>query len=136
MPWVLVTMLVLDLATVKTEPNLERRSDRALENAQSALDAARKAYEGGDLDQTKTALEEVRESVDLSYKSLLDTRKDPRGSGHFKKAELATRQLLRRLDGLRQTMSVLDRDVIDPVEARVSEVHENLIQGIMGKRKK
>ncbi len=36
-----ITFLVFDLALAKTEPNLEKRSELALENASTALDQAR-----------------------------------------------------------------------------------------------
>jgi hypothetical protein len=37
-------LLMADLAQVKTEPNLERRSRAALENADRSLKASRQAY--------------------------------------------------------------------------------------------
>lgn len=124
-----------DLAAVKSEPNLEKRSQRALENANLALDAARDAYGRGEFEQSKTELEEVGASVDLAYESLQETGKDPRRSGKFKQAELRTRELLRRLEGLGQTMSFSDRGVLDKVRDRVSMIHDDLLNGIMSKRK-
>jgi hypothetical protein len=124
-----------DLATVKSEPNLEKRSERALDNANLALDAARDAYGRGEFEHSKADLEEVGASVDLAYESLQQTGKDPRRSGKFKQAELRTRELLRRLEGFGQTMSFADRGVLDKVRDRVSTVHDDLLDGIMSKRK-
>ena len=124
-----------DLAAVKSEPNLEKRSERALEHANLALDAARDAYGRGEIEQSKAELEEVGASVDLAYESLQQTGKDPRRNGKFKQAELRTRELLRRLQGFGQTMSFADRDVLDKVRDRVSMVHDDLLDGIMSKRK-
>jgi hypothetical protein len=136
MSWLLITFLAFDLAAVKSEPNLERRSDRALENANAALDSARAAYKSSDFDATQSALEEVRESVDLSYQSLRETGKDARRSQAFKRAELRTRELLRRLEGLRESFSVADRTLLDKVRDRVAEVHDDLLKSIMGRRNK
>lgn len=126
---------VPDLGAVKSEPNLEKRSERALDNANLALDAARDAYGRGEFEQSKAELEEVGASVDLAYESLQQTGKDPRRNGKFKQAELRTRELLRRLQGFGQTMSFADRSVLDKVRDRISMVHDDLLDGIMSKRK-
>ena len=124
-----------DLAGVKSEPNLEKRSDRALDNANLALDAARDAYGRGEFEQSKAALEQVGASVDLAFESLQQTGKDPRRNGKFKQAELRIRELLRRLEGFGQTMSFTDRTVLDKIRDRVSMIHDDLLDGIMSKRK-
>jgi hypothetical protein len=128
--------LLLDLGSVKTEPNLEKRSEMALDYANSALDQARDAYTAGDVAKTETALGELRESVELAYQSLEETGKDARRNPKFfKRAELKTRELLRRLDGLRQTVSFDDKALVEKVRDRVVEVHDNLLKGIMSKKK-
>jgi hypothetical protein len=124
-----------DLNGVKSEPNLEKRSDRALDNANLALDVARDAYGRGEVEQSKAALEQVGASVDLAYESLQQTGKDPRRNGKFKQAELRIRELLRRLEGFGQSMSFTDRNVLDKVRDRISMVHDDLLDGIMSKRK-
>ena len=140
MRWMLIfalgtVALASDLAGVKAEPNLEKRSDRALENANSALDAARDAYTRGEYDQSQTQLDEVGASVDLAYESLRQTGKDPRHSGKFKQAEMRLRELLRRLEGLRQMVSFTDRAAVDKLRDHVSDIHDNLLDGVMGRRK-
>lgn len=137
MYWVVVTLLVFafDLGSIRTEPNLERRSELALDYANAALDQARDSYGAGDLPKTEASLNEVSESVDLAYQSLEDTGKDPRRSSKFKRAELKTRELLRRLEGLRQTLNFEDRPLIEKVRDRVAEIHDNLLKGIMSKKK-
>lgn len=136
MQWILVLALAFDLAAVKSEPNLEKRSERALDNAYMALTAARDAYEHGDTAKTQSALEEVGESVDLAYDSLSQTGKDPRKSPkYFKRAEMKTRELLRHLDELRESMSLVDRGPLDRVRAHISDIHDNLLQGLLTKTK-
>lgn len=136
MVWALITFLAFDLATARNEPNLEKRCELALKNADQAVTAARDAYKDGEFSKVKSALAEVGESVDLAYQSLVNSGKDPRGSRYYKRAELDTRQLLRRLDGLRETMSVVDQDVIDPVRMQISDIHDKLLTAIMTKKKK
>jgi|SRR5215471_3416522 len=127
----------VDLTAVKNEPNLEHRSELAIANANTALDAAREAYSAGDADKTAKELDEVSESVDVAYEALSATGKDPRKSPrYFKKAEMAVRTLLRRLEGVSQSFSVSDREKIDAIRNHISEVHDNLVQGIMSKKKK
>jgi len=138
MHWMLAIALAFDLAAVKSEPNAERRSDRALENANAAMDAARAAYDRGDIDKAGDALDELKESVDLSYQSLEDSGKTPRNNSHFKNAEKATRALLRRLESFRDTVSVAERDAVEAVRGHVSEIHDELLNGIMtnGRKRK
>ena len=140
MRWMLIfalgtLALASDLAGVKAEPNLEKRSDRALENANSALDQARDAYTRGEYDESQTQLDEVGASVDLAYESLRQTGKDPRRSGKFKQAEMRLRELLRRLEGMRQMVSFTDRAAVDKLRDHVSAIHDNLLDGVMGRRK-
>ncbi len=126
-----------DLAQVRAEPNLEKRSRAALENAERALKDSRKAYEAGDLKETAALLDEVKESVDLADISLKETHKDPiRSPKHFKNAEIKTQTLLRRLEALSQDMNVADRPLVEKVKERVQEVHETLLQGVMVGKKK
>jgi|SRR5581483_1041024 len=128
--------LAIDLAGIKAEPKLEKRSDLALKYAETAVDTARDSYKKGDMDATQAALHQVMEGVQLSYDSLMATGKDPRrSSGPFKKAEKTTRQILRRLEGLSDFMSASDRGVVGPVRQAVSDIHDKLILGIMGKKK-
>jgi len=127
----------VDLAAIQQEPNLERRSQLAMDYAGTALDAARTAYQSSDLEKTKTSLSEVGSAVDLAYDSLQQTGKEVRrDSKFFKRAELSTRQLLRRIEGLAESMSFEDRAAAEKVRDRVAAVHDDLLQGIMAKRKK
>ncbi len=129
----LILCLAFDLAAIRQEPNLERRSDLALANASTAMDAARDA--ASDEPKMKAALEEVRQSVDLAYQSLVDSGKSARRSPKFfKRAELKTRELMRRLEGLAQAVDVDDRAFVESVRDRVSKVHDDLIQDIMQKK--
>jgi hypothetical protein len=131
-----LNVLAVDLSGIKAEPKLEKRSELALQYADSRVDAARDAYKQGDLDASTAALSEVQAGVQLSYDSLMATGKDARrNSRPFKEAEKATRQILRRLDSLSDLMSALDRSAVEPVQRTVADIHDKLITGIMGKKK-
>ena len=134
---VLAIPLRADLASIKTERNLEKRADKALKNAQEAFKHARDAYlEKGDLAQTVAFLDEIKESVQLAYDSLRETGKDPsRSRKHFKRAEIRTRELLKRLADFREQMSALDRDSIDRISESIQKIHDDLLAGIMSGKK-
>jgi hypothetical protein len=126
-----------DLKRALAEPNLEKRSGLALENAAAALKSARAAYDKGDNDQVAKDAGEILESVDLASASLTQSGKNPRRSEWFKKAEIATRDLSRRIEAFQEQMSYLDRPVLDKVKAKVQQVHDELLLGVMeGKKKK
>ena len=129
----LILCLAFDLAAIKLEPNLERRSDLALGNASAAMDTARDA--AADDVKLKAALTELRDSVDLAYQSLVESGKSARRNPKFfKRAELKTRELMRRLEGLAQAVDADDRVFVESVRERVSKVHDDLIQDIMQKK--
>ena len=94
-----------DLGSVKSEPDLEKRSELALANADREIDEARKAYNGGDQKTVQAALEEVSQSVVLSYDSLGHTHSAPRNSKYYKRAEQKVQALIRRLSGFRDEVS-------------------------------
>jgi hypothetical protein len=132
-----VVCMRADLTKALAERNLEKRSKLALDNAMAVYKTARAAYDKGEFDRVAEAAAEIGESVDLAHKSLKDTGKDPRRSPKwFKRAEIATRDLLRKLDGFQQEMSFADRPMLDKVKAKVQQVHDDLLLGLMeGKRK-
>jgi hypothetical protein len=125
------------LKAALAEPNLEKRSKLALDNAEAAYQALRAAYEKGESAQVPAAAKEVQESVDLAYASLRETGKDARKSPkYFKRAEIGTRDLLRRMEDFQQQMSFEDRPLLDPVKADIQHVHDRLLLELMeGKRK-
>jgi hypothetical protein len=129
--------LQADLQKARAESNLEKRSSLALANAAAAYQAARSAYQKGDNDAVAAAAAEILESVDLAHTSLTQTGKNPRKSPKwFKKAEIETRDLSRKLESLEQEMSFTERPVLEKVKARVQQVHDDLLLGLMeGKRK-
>ena len=126
-----------DLKVALAERDLGRRSKLALDNASSALKAARAAFEKGETEKMTAAIEEVQESVDLAYDSLKSTGKDPRKSPKwFKPAEIHTRDLLKKVETLQYDLNFQDRPMMEKVKARVQQVHDELLTGLMEGKKK
>ncbi len=127
-----------DLGKARAESNLEKRSQLALENAAVEYRAARDAYNKGDNQQTAAAIAEIQESVTLALTSLRQTGKDPRKSPkYFKRAEIETRDLLRKLDGFQHEMGYEDRPMLDKVKENIQQAHDELLLGLMeGKKRK
>ena len=126
-----------ELDAVRAEANLEKRSKLALDNAASALRSAREAYQAGDTATVTSKADEIGESVDLAYNSLTETGKNPRKSPKwFKHAEMETRELTRRLEDFAQQMNYNDRAILDKIRARIEQVHDELLTGLMEGRKK
>jgi len=129
--------LAADLAQVRAEPNLEKRSRAALELAERSLKASRQAYAAGDMQQAESLLNEMDQSVDLVETSLKGAGKDPiKSPKQFKYAEIKTVDLLRKIEAYLQDMSVLDRPMVERAKEKVQEVHDWLLHGIMTGKKK
>ena len=126
-----------DLKLAMAEPNLEKRSRLALDNASAAYKELRSAYDKGELEAVSTAAKEIEESVELAHASLKQTGKIPRKSPkYFKAAEIATRDLVRRLEAFQREMSFDDRPMLESTKKKVQQVHDELLIGLMeGNRK-
>jgi hypothetical protein len=121
-----------DLQLAKNEPNLEKRSRLALGNGDQAISEAREAYGKGEMKTVESRLAEVRESVELAQTALAATGKKPgRSPGPYKYAETKSRELLKRLEGLKQEMDSSERPMVEPVQNRVQEIHDAWLDGIL-----
>jgi len=130
-------LLRADLKTAMAEPDLGKRSKLALDNAAAALKDARDAYNRGENDKVAAAADEILQSVNLAAESLKATGKNPRRSPKwFKQAEIASRDLLKKLETLQHDLNFDERSVLDKAKARTQEVHDELLLGLMeGKHK-
>ena len=122
-----------DLDLIKKDPKLKRRAKKALKNAHQVLRAAREAYSRGEQVKFRADLREVQESVQFAYQSLQATGKKPRKHAKpFKRAEISTRELLRRLEDFREEMNYADWGAIDPVISTVRKINKKLLLAVMG----
>ena len=125
-------LLRADLQQAKDEPNLEKRAMLALDNATQALTQAREAYAKGDNEHVTALAAEITSSVELADTSLRETGKNPRKRPKwFKRAESSTRELLRRLEGFQQQMDVGDRPLLDGAKAKVQQIHDAILLGVL-----
>ena len=136
MTFVLVLLIAFaDITAVKSEPDLEKRSELALANADHAIDEAKEAYTNGNDKAEQAALVEVQESVQASYDALERTNKAPRKSKYYKNAELKVRALIRRLASFREEVEFETRQSVDAVIKKLSDVHDQLVNDVMSKKK-
>jgi hypothetical protein len=127
--------LAQDLESIKAERDPERRSERALDAAERTLSVSRDNYAEGDYKKAMAGVNEIREAVDLARDSLVDSHKNPHKSKYFKRAELRLRELARHLEEFKRESSVDDRPPIDALIAHVNEIHDELLVGILEKKK-
>lgn len=126
------------LDTVRKEPNLTRRAQRALEHSEREMARAQKIVrEFGSKTELEGALAQVAEGAELALQSLRETGRPPRRlSRDYKRGELKTRDLLRRLEDLEKALSLDDRPLVEAIRAKVSPVHEDFLAGVMGQSTK
>lgn len=121
-----------DLAAVKAEPNLEKRSEKALVYAGEVLTAMRGELDRNDVEKIKDQLKEFQSAVDLSVDSLAATGKNARKNPKFfKRAELRLRELQRRLETFRRDLSFDDRPVLDGVLSHVGKKIDELVEATL-----
>jgi hypothetical protein len=132
---IVVLLAFADLNAVKSEPDLNRRSELALVNADEKIDEARQAYQAGNDSAQDAAIREVEESVALCYASLEQTHSQPRKSKYYKHAELKISSLMRRLNGFRDEVGFEFRPRVEAVLMKLSDIHDQLIADIMSRKK-
>lgn len=124
------------LATVRAEPNVEKRSRLALDNADAAYLRSRADFTAGHTEAAAADLQEVQQSIELAKEALDQTHQNPsRKPKNFKYAETRTRDLLRKLKGWQDSIDSADRPMIEGVRERIQEVHDEWLTGIMGKKR-
>jgi hypothetical protein len=131
----MIFLAFADIAAVKLEPDLNRRSELALMNADEKIDEARQAYQAGNEPAEQTAIQEVAESVTVCYEALEKTRSEPRKSKYYKRAELKVSALMRRLSGFRDEVSFDFRPTVEAALKRLSDIHDELLSDIMSRKK-
>lgn len=132
----LLAPVVLDLESVKAEPNLDRRADLALDNATAALEKAKSLYRESEYKKAQASVLEIRDSVEVCLEALKATGKDPRKNARqFKKVEQRIQLLIRRLKGFELEVSVEDRPTIKKVEERLEDINDEIVSGIFTKSK-
>ncbi|HVT92095.1 MAG TPA: hypothetical protein VHD76_04580 [Bryobacteraceae bacterium] len=119
--------LAADLGSVKAEPDPNKRSELAIENANAALDEARVASQAGDEAKLNAALREISESAEVCYGSLKASGEKPHRSKYYKRAELRLRKLLRRLSGFVDELPLEQRAPAAEAQQAVQTIHDRIL---------
>lgn len=121
------------LEQVKQEPDLVKRSERALALADSMCAQARLIVrDSGSRAELFAVLNVTVEASELSLKSLRDTgRKASKLSKQYKRGELRTRDITRQLADIATALNLDDRPAAEKLRDRVSLVHEEYLLGVM-----
>ena len=125
-----------DLDAVRSESNLEKRSEKALIVAGQQLDAGSKAYNAGSIQVALAKIDDVLASVEYAVQSLVESGKDPHRSKYYKRAEQRTRELSRRLTDFCDVASYQDRPRMQKVRDRILAIHDHLLEQILSRKKK
>ena len=122
-----------DLDAVNKEPDLEKRSDKALDAAMESLKLARALPdEGGSITDLEKDMDSMIEAVELSLKSLRDTGKKPnRLTRFYKRGELKTREMQKRVENLIQALAFDNRPPAEKAQARLNVLHDEFLFGVM-----
>ncbi len=124
-----------DLASIKEDPAPDKRALRALDYGGKTLSNIRDNLAKTSLTGLKEQLAEFSASMELTVDSLAATGKNPAKSPNlFKKTEMQLRLYMRKLKTLEHDLNVEERPLITPVIARLEEIQDNLVQGIMKKK--
>jgi hypothetical protein len=133
--WFSAALMATEIETVKSEPNLEKRSEKALDYADDTMDKVRGLYREGKWKEVEAALAEIRSAVDLARTSLTESGKNPRKNPkYFKKAELKTRELARRLESFSQEVSFDERALVERLREHVVKVHDQFLEDVMTRK--
>lgn len=132
-----LALLAQDLDAVRKEPNLTRRSQRALEFAEHEMAKAQKIVRDfGSKTELQAALDSVVAGSELALQALRETGRPPRRlSREYKRGELKTRDLVRRLEDLGQALSLDDRPMAEGALKQVTQIHEDFLLGVMGQKR-
>lgn len=123
-------------ASILAEPNPEKRYAKALDLAVAAVNAARKKYENGSLEDFRSSLILVEKSVRFADETLRGTGKNPAKSPkHFKRAEQKIRDIMRKLSGLEDAVSVDDRTPVRKTYDALEKLQEEIVMDIVGRRR-
>ncbi len=122
-----------DLEAVKKEPDLEKRSERAMDVASEVLKQARALpAEGGSIADLEKAMDTMVEAVELSLKSLRDTGKKPnRLTRFYKRGELKTREMQKQMENLIQALAFDNGLPAEKAQARLNVLHDEFLFGVM-----
>ena len=117
------------LTELKAEHDPARRSEMALNFADTAFDNARDFYSKGEIQKGDAQLEDMTNALNECVISLGVVHK----AKFYKKAELKVAYLQRRMQGLLDDIEVQQRGWAEYTERKLDEIHDKLLDGVMRK---
>jgi site-specific recombinase len=117
------------LADLKAEHDPARRSEKALQVAESAFDSAREFYEKGEIQKGDAQLEVMTNALNECVASLDLVHK----AKFYKKAEMRVATLMRRMVSLVDDIEVQKRGWAEYTQKRLEGIHDKLLEGVMRK---
>lgn len=119
-------------ARLSRETDPVKRSKMEVRLAEIDLDAATQLYGQGSFDQGLEKIQSMLGYIEQAHNDLFNTGRDPRKKPKgFKETEIKLREFHRRLEDLRLTIPLEDRAPVDKVLARVVEIHDHFLNGLM-----
>jgi hypothetical protein len=124
-------------ARIAAERDLVPKARLEIRLADMLLEQSRKQYADGDDDKGEAALNEMMAATEQAYQHLFATHRDPRSKpAGFKDTEIRLREFVRRLEDLRISLALDERPPLDKAIARLRDMHDDLLSGIMRVRKR
>jgi hypothetical protein len=113
----------------------EKVYQASLDKAYNSIDSARAANEAGRYQEAIQIVESVAEDVESAL-ATLEAMPKPAYKNHknYKRAEIRTREILRRLDTFINDCAIDEREAMQPHRARINKVHDKLLAGVMSKK--
>jgi hypothetical protein len=132
--WVSILLLAaasLDLDQVRAIADPPKRAVRAIDLAGAKMTEARDHAQAYEFDRARKALDEVAEAAELA----LEATQAKRNVSAMKKVEQKCRDLLRRMETFKVDLPFDEREWMDPIERRVQVVQEQVLAGIMSRKR-
>jgi hypothetical protein len=117
------------IAELKTERDPGRRSEKALQLADSAFDEARDYYNKGAFDRGDASLDDMTSALNACVDSVQQAHK----ARFYKKAELRVALLQRRMETLLQDIDLPARGWAEQTNRALDKIHDKLLYGVMEK---
>ncbi|MBV9158429.1 MAG: hypothetical protein JO097_19370 [Acidobacteriaceae bacterium] len=117
------------VAELRAEHDPSKRSELALDFADTAFDNARDYYSKGEIQKGDAQLEDMTNALNECVVSLAAARKPK----FYKKAELKVAYLQRRMQGLLDDIEIQRRGWAEYTERKLDEIHDKLLDGVMRK---
>lgn len=124
-----------ELDAIRKESSPERRQERALDLMDSSFKQAQEALrENSPPEKIRSLLTLMADAAEYSLTALRDTGKRPsKMTKQYKRGDLRTRELLRKLESFVNALSYDDRPPAEKTKLRIQVVAEEYLIGAMSK---